>query len=278
MGSKKSADPNESRWLFELNTSRINEELDVEDERVRGRSRAEAPEGFALFNEAMGLLSKLMLFYGHVSFKSSEEGRLAAWEAHHLLTIDAFNSLRAAYKVLLDGYYAQVSLLLRRVIECALRMYFFKKLPHEALLYGKNPDDWYKKYRTEESLRKKLEGFDDMHKTVDMLRQRYHTLSDLAHATARAIAIQVISTQKMKKGATKRQIVAAGGAFNSAWLRIFQSHLVEEAGIVLYASAELTYVLLQEHQPTWLDSLEKFKLAASKFVKETKAGVERQGG
>ena len=277
MGSKKSADPNESRWLFELNTSRINEELDADDERIRGLSRTEAPEGFALFNEAMGLLSELMLFYVHVSFKSSEEGRLAALEAHHLLMIDSFNSLRAAYKVLLDGYYAQVSLLLRRVIECALRMHFFRKFPDEALLYGKTPDDWYKKYRTEESLRKKLEGFEDMHETVDMLRRRYHTLSDLSHATARAIALQVISTQKMKKGRTKQDVVAAGGAFDLAWLRIFQSHSVEEAGIILYASAEPTYVLLKEHQPTWLDSLEKFKLAASKFVKDTKAGVEQQG-
>jgi len=277
VGGKKSAASGEFRWLSELDTSRINEELDADDEHIRERSHAEAPEGFALFNEAMGLLSKLMLFYQHVSFKSSEEGRLAALEAHHLLIIDAFNSLRAAYKVLLDGYYAQVSLLLRRVIECALRMYFFRKFPDEALLYLGNPDDWYAKYRTEERLRGKLKGFDDMHETVDMLRERYHMLSKLAHATARAISLQVISTQKMKKGRTKQHVVAAGGVFDPAWLRAFQRHLVEEAGIVLSASAEPTYVLLKEHQPTWLESLEKFKLAASKFVKETKAEVERQG-
>jgi hypothetical protein len=277
VGSKKSEALSESRWLSELNTSRINEELDAEDEHIRERSHAEAPEGFALFNEAMGLFSKLMLFYEHVSIKSSEEGRLAALEAHHLLMVDSFNSLRAAYKVLIDGYYSQVSLLLRRVIECALRMYFFKKFPDEALLYWKNPDAWYKKYRTEERLRKRLNEFDNMRDLVDMLRERYHTLSDLSHATARAMVLQVISTQKMKKGATKRQIVAAGGTFDPFWLRAFQRHLVEAAGIVLYASAEPTYALLQEHQPTWLDSFEKFKLAASKFVRETKAWVERQG-
>ncbi|TET40642.1 MAG: hypothetical protein E3J65_00535 [Dehalococcoidia bacterium] len=277
MGSKDKSAPDEPRWLCDMNTSRINEELDADDERIRGLSRTEAPEGFALFNEAMGLFSKLLLFYEHVSIKTSEEGRLAALEAHHLLMIDAFNSLRAAYKVLLDGYYAQVSLLLRRGIECALRMYFFRKFPDEALLYLGNSDAWHNKYRTEEPLRKRLEKFDDMREMVDMLRGRYHTLSDLAHTTARALALQVISTQKKQKGATKRHVVAAGGTFDPARLRIFQTHLVEEAGIVLHASTELTYALLQEHEPTWLESLEKFKLAAGKFVKETKAWVERQG-
>ena len=277
MGSKKSAALNESRWLFEVNASRINEELDVDDERIRGRSRAEAPEGFALFNEAMGLFSKLLLFYEDISIKTSEEGRLAALEGHHLLMIDAFNSLRAAYKVLLDGYYAQVSLLLRRVIECTLRMYFFGKFPDEALLYLENPDAWYRKYNTEERLRKKLHEFNDIRELVDVLRRRYHTLSDLAHATARAITLQVISTQKKKKDATKQHVVAAGGYFDPTWLRIFQSHLVEEAGVVLQASAEPTYTLLQEHEPTWLESFEQFKLVAGKFVRETKAWVERQG-
>lgn len=269
MGRKKSTALNESRWLFELNTSRINDELDADDERVRGRSRAKAPEGFALFSEAMGLFSKLMLFYEHVSIESSEEGRLAALEAHHLLMIDAFNSLRAAYKVLLDGYYAQVSLLLRRVIECTLRMYFFEKFPDEALLYWENPDEWRKRYSTEERLRKRLEKFDDMSELVDMLRGRYHTLSDLAHATARAITPQVISTKKKKKEATKQHVAAVGGHFNHTWLRMFQSQLVEDAGIVLHASAELTYALLKEYEPTWLESFEKFKLAAGNFVRET---------
>lgn len=106
MGSEKSAARNESRWLFELNTSSINEELDADDEHIRRRSRAEAPEGFALFNEAMGLFSKLMFFYEHISIRTSEEGELAALEGHHLIMIDAFNSLRAAHKLLLDGYYA----------------------------------------------------------------------------------------------------------------------------------------------------------------------------
>jgi len=275
MGSKKSAALNESRWLFELNTSRINEELDADDEGVRRRSRAEAPEGFALFNDAIGLFSKLLLFYEDVSIKTSEEGRLAALEAHHLLMIDAFNSLRAAYKVLLDGYYAQVSLLLRRVIECTLRMYFFRKFPDEALLYLENPDAWYRKYKTEERLRKKLQEFDDIRELVDGLRGRYHTLSDLAHATARAITLQVISTQKNKRDATKQHVAAAGGYFEPTWLRMFQSHLVEEAGIVLHASAEPIYALLREHEPTWLESFEQFKLAAGKFVRETKAWVER---
>lgn len=277
MGSKRSAALNESRRLFELNTSRINEELDDDDERVRGLSRTEAPEGFALFNEAMGLFSQLLLFYEHVSLRTSEEGRLAALQAHHLLMIDAFNSLRAAYKVLLDGYYAQVSLSLRRVIECALRMYFFGKFPHEALIYWENPHEWRKRYSTEERLRKRLEKFDDMRELVDMLRGSYHTLSDLAHANARAIALQVISTQKMKKGATKRQIVAAGGNFNPSWLRIFQTHLIELSGIVLQASAEPTYALLQEYEPPWLESFEKFKLAACNFVREMKGWVKRQG-
>jgi len=275
--SKKNAALNDSKWLFELNTSRINEELDADDERVRGRSRAEAREGFALFNEAMGLFSKLMLFYEHVYIRTSEEGERAALEGHHLLMIDAFNSLRAAYKLLLDGYYAQVSLLLRRVIECVLRMYFFKKFPDEALLYWENSDAWRKKYRTEEPLRQRLKEFDDIRELVDGLRERYHTLSDLAHATAKGIVIQVISTQKKKKGAMKRQVVAAGGHFNLTWLLMFQIHLVEAVGVVLHASAEPTYALLQEHEPTWLDDLEKFKLAANKFVSETKAVVRRQG-
>lgn len=261
-----------------MNTSRINEELDADDERIRGLSRTEAPEGFALFNEAMGLFYNLILSYTHVSVKTSDEGRRAALGAHRLLMIDAFNSLRAAYKLLIDGYYAQVSLLLRRVVECALRMYFFTKFPDEALLYWENSDAWHKRYRTEAPLRQRLEEFDDMRETVDMLRGRYRTLSDLAHATARALALQVISTQKKQKGATKRHVVGViSGAFDQTWLRVFQSQLVEVAGVVLYASAEPTYALLQEHEPTWLDSLEKFKLAAGKFVRETKAWVERQG-
>ena len=277
MGRKKSPTLNETRWLFELSTSRINEELDADDEGVRGRSHTAAPEGFALFNEAMGLFSKLMLFYQHVSIKSSEEGRLAAMEAHYLLMIDSFNSLRAAYKVLLDGYYAQVSLLLRRVIECVLRMYFFSRFPDEALLYWENSDAWRKKYWKEESLRKKLERFDDLREFVGGLRERYHTLSDLAHATAKGIVIQVISTKKKKKGAMKRQFVAAGGHFNLTWLLVFQIRLVEAAGVVLHASAEPTYALLQQHEPTWLDDFEKFKLAADKFFRQTKAAVGRKG-
>ena len=276
MGSEKSAARNESRWLFELNTSSINEELDADDEHIRRRSRAEAPEGFALFNEAMGLFSKLMLFYEHIYVRTSEEGELAS-EAHYLLMVDAFNSLRAAYKVLLDGYYAQVSLLLRRVIECILRMYFFRKFPDQALLYWRNSHAWRRKYPTEESLRRKLERFDDIREFVGVLRERYHTLSDLAHATAKGIVIQVISTQKKKKGTMKQQLVATGGYFNHTWLRIFQSLLVEEAGIVLHASAEPIYALLREHEPTWLESFEQFKLAADKFVRETKAWIERQG-
>ena len=277
MGRKKSAALNDSRWLGELSISHINDELDAEDERVRGRSHAEALEGFALFNEAMGLFSKLMLFYENIHVRTSEERESAAWEAHHLLMIDAFNSLRAAYKVLIDGYYAQVSLLLRRVIECILRMYFFSKFPDQALLYWRNSDAWYKKYRTEERLRKRLQEFDDMRDLVDGLRVRYHTLSDSAHATAKSIVIQVISKQKKKKGTMKRQVVAVGGYFDPTWLRIFQRHLVDEVGIALRISAEPIYTLLQEHEPTWLDDLEKFKLAANKFVSETKAAVGRQG-
>lgn len=276
MGRKKRATLNETRWLSELSTSRINEELDADDEGVRRRSRVEAPEGFALFNEAMGLFSKLMLFYEHIYVRTSEEGELAS-EAHYLLMVDAFNSLRAAYKVLLDGYYAQVSLLLRRVIECILRMYFFRKFPDEALLYWQNSDAWRKKYWKEERLRERLKEFEDIRELVNELRERYHTLSDLAHATAKGIVIQVISTQKKKKGTMKQQLVAAGGHFNLTWLLIFQIRLVEAAGVVLHASAEPTYALLQEHEPTWLDDLEKFKLAANKFVSETKAAVGRQG-
>lgn len=261
-----------------MNTSRVNEELDAIDEGVRARSLKEAHEGFALFNEAMGLFYNLILSYTHVSVKTSDEGRRAALGTHRLLMIDAFNSLRAAYKLLIDGYYAQVSLLLRRVVECALRMYFFTKFPDEALLYWENSDAWHKRYRTEAPLRQRLDEFDDMRETVDMLRGRYRTLSDLAHASAKAIIPQVDSTQKKKKGATKRQVVGViSGAFDQTWLRVFQSQLVEVAGVVLHASAEPAFALLQEHQPTWLEDFDKFKLAASKFVRETKAWVERQG-
>jgi len=257
----------EFRWLSELDTSRINEELDAIDEGVRARSLKEAHEGFALFAEAMGLFHNLILFYTHVSGKTSDEGRRAALGAHRLLMIDAFNSLRAAYKLLIDGYYAQVSLLLRRVVECILRMWFFVEFPEEALLYWENSDAWRKRYWSEESLRKKLA----QHEQVDWLRKRYHMLSDLAHASAPAIIPQVDSTEE------KQVVGVISGAFDQTWLRVFQSQLVEVAGIVLYASAEPTYALLQEHLPTWLDSFEKFKLDASKFVRDTKAWVGRQG-
>lgn len=169
-----------------------------------------------------------------------------------------------------------MSLLLRRVIECVLRIYLFRKFPDEALLYWENSDAWFKKYRTEERLRERLEEFDDMRELVDGLRERYHTLSDSAHATAKSIVIQVISKQKKKKGTMKRQVVAVGGYFNPTWLRIFQRHLVDEAGIALRASAEPIYTLLQEHEPMWLESFSKFNLAAVKLFNETKARVKRQ--
>lgn len=257
----------ELSYRVEMNTSRVNEELDAIDAGVRARSLKEAHEGFALFAEAMGLFHNLILSYTHFSVKTSDEGRRAALGAHRLLMIDAFNSLRAAYKLLIDGYYAQVSLLLRRVVECILRMWFFVEFPEEALLYWENSDAWRERYPSEASLRKKL----TQHEEVDWLRERYHMLSHLAHASAKAIIPQVASVEE------KQVVGVISGAFNQTWLRVFQSQLVEVAGVVLHASAEPTYALLREHEPTWLEDFDKFKLAASKFVKETKAEVERQG-
>ena len=247
--------------LSEVDKSYVNRELNKDEMRFCRLSLKEAKAEVTIFDEAMNLLFKLILFNEKLPSALTPEDVKDARSAHVILMVDIFNCLRATYKLLLDGYYSQLAPLLRRVNECSLRMLFFHAFPDKATLYLESPRRWRKKCGKENYLRKELQQIGELSELMDELRKKYSQLSELTHATISAMVTHMYPSPQ--EGAT---YLSVGGEIHPTWLHAYAKSLIMWTMLGLKAAARPYYTALCELDPKWLERAKELEQAIAELM------------
>ena len=176
----------------------------------------------SLFDDTMGLFVECITIAGGVVHDSD------AQIAHFTLMARAFNDLRAAYRLLIEGYYAQMFPLLRSSYECSSRMHLFTIKPSFATkwLSGKEiPDRDIRKEFVEENIWK----------------ETYSSLSGYTHMNFKTMSLHSYDTSL-----DEVKVFAFGGHQNERALKILSSSLIGNATFALAISSKPYYSLMSD--------------------------------
>ena len=235
----------------ELVGSKINQNLDEQDEVNVKWAREQIGDKLRLFDDAIGLYMEVINSTNMIVHEAD------AQIAHRTLAVRAFNDLRAAYKLLIAGYYAQTIPLFRSVMECNSRMRLFLMHPDEATswLDGKQMKD-----------SKVRQRFDDS----DIWGETYGHLSDLTHANLKVMAAHAYDTVIEDVKA-----LFLGGYQNLRWMRLLAGTLVGSAVLALaIASKPYDSLLGQE----WHNRFNKLHVSLLELAQSSNGAYDIDNG
>lgn len=202
--------------------SNVNQKLDEQDMVNVEWARQQVGDKLRLFDDAMGLYVEVISSAGRFVHEAD------AQIAHMTLTVRAFNDLRAVYKLLVAGYYAQTIPHLRSAMECYSRMRLFLIHPEDATAWldGKQIKDSKVRQRFKDS---------------DLWDKMYSGLSSATHANLMAMAAHAYDTEL-----DDMKALFLGGHQNMRWMRLFAGTLVGSAVFALAIASKPYDSLLGE--------------------------------
>ena len=186
----------------ELVGADVNRKLDEQDELNIQWARQQVGDKLRLFDNAMELYVKVIHSADHIVHETE------AQIAHMTLAVRAFNDLRAIYKMLSAGYYAQTFPHLRLVMECNSRMRLFLKRPEEAKPWLDGKQIWDGHVR---------QHFEDR----AIWSELYKDLSGATHANLVAMVMHAYDSEQDD---VKHLMI--GGHQNLRWMRLYAKSLV----------------------------------------------------
>jgi hypothetical protein len=176
-----------------------------------------------------------------------------AQNAHIILAIRSFNDLRVGYKLLIEGYYAQVFPLLRSSFECCSRMRSFLKNPHKAARWSSGSEIPDSEIRKE---------FDDK----AIWSEIYSNYSGYTHINFKAMAMHVYDTNL-----DEAETIFIGGHQNAKLLRMLSTSLINNAVLALAIASTPYKNLLAKQWHTKFDNLRE------SFVKLNQSSQQTNG-
>lgn len=186
----------------ELVGGKVNQKLDEQDEVNVKWAREQIGDKLRLFDDAIGLYMEVINSTNMIVHEAD------AQIAHRTLAIRAFNDLRAVYKLLCAGYYAQIFPLLRSVMECNSRMWLFLKHPEQAKPWIEGKQIWDREVR---------QHFED--RTI--WNELYSELSRATHVNLVPMAMHAYDSAR-----DDVKHFMLGGHQNIRWMRLYAKSLV----------------------------------------------------
>lgn len=221
--------------VSDLNSASFIEGVENDETRIRMDTLQAAADILAL------LVESFKLYFEVIKLDDKrQEWNTDVRIAHHVLMVDSFNCLLAARTLLTRGYYGQVVLLLRPVLECISRMALFQKDPSKArewLHSGKQIQD--------AQVRKQLDS-----KLADSLRETFSRYSRLSHMNTDRVVLHAYQASEESPQRLLIQHLYVGPFSDSEHFRQWSTNLISTAVIALAFSARPFFELLDK---TWHD-------------------------